>query len=116
MFAYDESALLEVLGVTPTTSDEYGRSFDFVLEDENVRCEFGFNADTGDVSLTLGVAGRDSKLFSGVILGSPGLHVVNEARAKYVEIAAPEARLDHLPLDGGIRLRPQPISVELIGV
>lgn len=113
MFTWNEDEVTAVLGVAPAASATFGRNYEYILREGDVRCTFSFTIETGDVSIALYTAQRSSPLFTATLLSSPGLYAVT-GRASFVEIAAAGCSMDELPFARGLRLRPAPLRIELI--
>ena len=89
MFSWDQTAFLEIFGVIPTVTSEFGADYTFVVERPSLTLTVGLNEDLGDCSVVLHCSGQDSPIFSAVYLGSPGARVVRDKRGDFIELGAP---------------------------
>ncbi|MHC1651811.1 hypothetical protein ACODUL_00705 [Stenotrophomonas maltophilia] len=86
MFAWDETAFLELFGVAPRVDTSEGIDVQVVHAQGSVKLQLCFNALTGDVSVQVFAAGQGEPLFDGLLASSPGARVVRNAGAEFVEI------------------------------
>jgi hypothetical protein len=120
MFSWDQTAFLEVLGVVPAVTNEFGADYTFVVERPSLTLTVGLNEDLGDCSVVLHCPGQDSPIFRAVYLGSPGARVVRDKHGEFIEIGAPgsfSGSYDSMqPLQHGLRIRVKPhVLVETFG-
>jgi hypothetical protein len=113
MLQYDKLELLAVFG-EPIESEEFGHSEYYVVHEGDLTLRLGLNVDTSDASVEILRAGRVDPLFSATYLGTPGLRIMSIGETYYVEVAAPGETFHDLPWQSGLRVRLQPVSVELI--
>lgn len=110
MFAWDETAFLELFGVAPRVDTSEGIDVQVAHAQGSVKLQLGFNALTGDVRVQVFAAGQGEPVFDGRLASSPGARVVRNAGAEFVEIGGagswPHARgydMQH-PLEHGLRV------------
>ena len=120
MFSWDETAFIEVLGVLPTITDEYGLDYEFKVTQQDITLVVGANVDNSDCSVVLYTLEIENPIFSAVYLGSPGARVVNDKRGHFIELGAPDSfsgQYDAMqPLSRGLRITIDPhIRVEVFG-
>jgi hypothetical protein len=112
MFSWDQTAFIEVLGVLPAVTTEFGADYSFVVERSGLRLTVGINEDLGDCSVLLHCSGQDAPVFRVVYLGSPGARTVRDKRGHFIELGAPGAFSgrydDSQPLKHGVRIRLEP--------
>jgi len=110
MFAWDETAFLELFGVVPRVDTSEGIDVLVAHAQGSVKLQLGFNALTGDVRVQVFAAGQGEPLFDGRLASSPGARVVRNAGAEFVEIDGagswPHARGYDMqqPLEHGLRV------------
>ncbi|KAF1012853.1 MAG: hypothetical protein GAK31_03940 [Stenotrophomonas maltophilia] len=110
MFAWDETAIVELFGVAPVVGTSDGIDVQLVHAQGGLKLQLGFNVLTGDACVQLFAAGQGEPVFEGWIGQSPGARVVRNAGAEFVEIggtgAWPHARCYDMqqPLDHGLRV------------
>ena len=117
MFSWDQTAFVEILGVIPTVTNEFGADYTFEIKRPSVTLTIGLNEDLGDCSVLLHCPGQDSPLFRAVYLGSPGARVVRDKRGYFIELGAPGSFSGSYdssqPLQHGLRIWVEPyVSVE----
>ncbi len=79
MFAWDETAFLELFGVVPRVDTSEGIDVLVAHAQGSVKLQLGFNALTGDVRVQVFAAGQGEPLFDGRLASSPGARVVRNA-------------------------------------
>lgn len=110
MFAWDETAFIELFGTMPEVDASGGIDVQIVHAQGSLKLHLGFNVLTGDVQVRLFAHGQGEPVFEAWIGESPGARVVRNAGAEFVEIggtgAWPHVRgYDMLqPLGHGLRL------------
>ena len=117
LFSWDKTAFIELLGVVPVESTDFGANYSFEIKQPSLSLILGLNEDTGDCSVLVYCPGQDEAVFRAVYLGSPGARVVRDKRGHFIELGAPgsfEGRYDSVqPLHDGLRIRVEPhVSVE----
>ena len=115
-FRWDETDLIEYLGVIPTIDEDLeGRHFAVVRN--GLRLHLSIYDYNGEVGLSLSREGAERPLFGMLVRGCPGVRLVrNRERPDYLEFDAPSGDgYDGEPVSGmGMRLAVDPdISVEL---
>ncbi|MCE8044223.1 hypothetical protein HOP60_18905 [Halomonas daqingensis] len=120
MFSWDQTAFVEILGVIPVVTDEFGTDYSFKVTRPSVTLTIGINEDVGDCSVLLHCSSNDSPIFRAVYLHSPGARVVRDKRGYFIEIGAPgsfSGSYDSLqPLHHGLRIWVEPdVFVETFG-
>jgi hypothetical protein len=120
MFSWDQTAFIEILGVIPVVTHEFGADYAFKVRHPSLTLTIGINEDMGDCSVLLHCPGRESPIFSAVYLGSPGAHVVRDERGYFIEIGAAGSFSGSYdssqPLRHGLRIWVEPqVFVETFG-
>jgi len=119
-FSWDQTAFIELLGVIPVVSNDYGADYRFEVKRSSVTLTLGLNEDTNDCSVLVHCLGQVEPVFLAVYLGSPGARVVRDKRGHFIELGAPgsfDGAYDSVqPLGHGLRIRVEPnVSVETFG-
>ncbi len=110
MFAWDETAFIELFGVAPSVDASEGIDVQVVHAQGGVRVRLSFSVLSGDARVQVFVAGQGEPVFDGCLASSPGARVVRNAGAEFVEIGGagswPHARGYDMqqPLEHGLRV------------
>jgi hypothetical protein len=120
LFSWDKTAFIELLGVVPVESNDFGADYNFEVRRGPLTLIIGVNEDTGDCSVLIHSTGQDEPVFKAVYLGSPGARVVRDKRGYYIELGAPDSFNglydSQQPLQRGLRIQAEPyVSVEAFG-
>lgn len=120
MFSWDQTAFVEILGVIPGVTNEFGADYTFVVKRPTVTLTIGLNEDLGDCSVLLHCAGQDSPVFRAVYLNSPGARVVRDKRGDFIDLGAPGSFSGSYdssqPFQRGLRIWVEPqVFVETFG-
>lgn len=111
-FCWDNTAFIELLGVIPAETCEFGTDYHFQVLRPPVTLDLGLNEHTGDCSVLVHCLGQVQPVFHAVYLGSPGARVVRERDDHFIELGAAgsySGRYDGLqPLRRGLRIRVEP--------
>jgi hypothetical protein len=112
LFSWDQTAFIEILGVIPEATNEFGNDYSFELVRPPVSLTLGINEDMGDCSVVVRFVGKNSPVFQAVYLDSPGARVVRDKRGHFIEIGAPGAFSGSYdsaqPLKSGLRIWVEP--------
>ncbi len=110
MFAWDETAFIELFGVAPSVDASEGIDVQVVHAQGGVRLLLSFSVLSGDARVQVFAAGQGEPVFDGCLASSPGARVVRNAGAEFVEIGGagswPHARGYDMkqPLEHGLRV------------
>ncbi|AWH44575.1 hypothetical protein C1926_05820 [Stenotrophomonas sp. ZAC14A_NAIMI4_1] len=110
MFAWDETAFIELFGVAPSVDASDGIDVQVVHAQGGVRLLLSFSVLSGDARVQVFAAGQGEPVFDGCLASSPGARVVRNAGAEFVEIGGagswPHARGYDMqqPLEHGLRV------------
>ncbi|MGE8259755.1 MAG: hypothetical protein ACN6RJ_10065 [Stenotrophomonas sp.] len=110
MFAWDETAFIELFGVAPSVDASDGIDVQVVHAQGGVRLLLSFSVLSGDARVQVFAAGQGEPVFDGCLASSPGARVVRNAGAEFVEIGGagswPHARGYDMqqPLHHGLRV------------
>lgn len=110
MFAWDETAFIELFGVAPSVDASDGIDVQVVHAQGGVRLLLSFSVLSGDARVQVFAAGQGEPVFDGCLVASPGARVVRNAGAEFVEIGGagsrPHARGYDMqqPLEHGLRV------------
>jgi len=86
MFAWDETAFIELFGVAPSVDASEGIDVQVVHAQGGVRVRLSFSVLSGDARVQVFAAGQGEPVFDGCLASSPGARVVRNAGAEFVEI------------------------------
>jgi hypothetical protein len=119
-FSWDQTAFIDLLGVIPVKSNDFGADYSFEVKRSQIILILGLNEVTGDCSVLVYCHGQNEPVFSAVYLDSPGARVVHDKRGHFIEIGAPgsfDGSYDAVqPLQHGLRIQVEPyVSVETFG-
>ncbi|AWH53799.1 hypothetical protein C1924_11755 [Stenotrophomonas sp. ESTM1D_MKCIP4_1] len=110
MFAWDETAFIELFGAASSVNASEGSEVQVVHAQAGIRLLLSFSVLSGDARVQVFAAGQGEPVFDGCLASSPGARVVRNAGAEFVEIGGagswPHAHGYDMqqPLDHGLRV------------